>query len=146
MRHYTALPAASPQVSSESACHSCGTRLISSVIKINEVLIAVATQANDCVAPAMRISSPSSQSEGKSGIRCVWEIQQHHSSSVAVVKNDDWDTAEPPNIKTFLFWSDLWPTALVYIWFLDWIFYFFFARVFICQTQIILDNGSSNHF
>lgn len=63
----------------------------------------------------MRISSPSSKSEGKSGIRCVWEIQQTHSSSVIVVRNDGWYSVQPLNVKTFLFWSDLWPTALVYI-------------------------------
>lgn len=37
----------SPRVSSESAAHSCGTRLISSVIKINEGLIAAVIHAND---------------------------------------------------------------------------------------------------
>lgn len=36
------------RVSSENAAHSCGTRLISSVIKINEVLIAALIYANDC--------------------------------------------------------------------------------------------------
>lgn len=38
----------SPRVSSETVAHSCGTRLISSVIKINEVLIAAVIHANDC--------------------------------------------------------------------------------------------------
>lgn len=41
------LSGSSPRVSSESAAHSGGTRLITSVIKINEGLIAAVMQTND---------------------------------------------------------------------------------------------------
>lgn len=54
------------QVSSENAAHSCGTRLISSVIKINEVLIAAVIYANDCGTQDEDFLSLH-QSEGESG-------------------------------------------------------------------------------
>lgn len=61
------LSRSSPRVSSESAAHSCGTRLISSVIKINEVLIAAVIHANDCGTQDEDFLSLL-QSEGESGI------------------------------------------------------------------------------
>lgn len=143
MRHYTAPPAASPQVSWESASHSCGTCLISSVIKINEVLIAVVTHANDCEAPRWGFPLPAANQRVNLGLD-VWEIQQCHSNSLAAIKNDGWDLVEPLNVKAFLFWSDLCPTAFIYIREKLCDCVFFSARVFICQTQIILDNGSSS--
>ena len=63
----------SRRVSSESTARSCGTRLISSVIKINEVLIAAVIYANDCGTQDEDFLSLL-QSEGRSGICCVQEI------------------------------------------------------------------------
>lgn len=76
----------SPRVSSESVAHSGGTRLITSVIKINEVLIAAVIYANDCGTQDEDFLSLL-QSEGGSGIWCVQEIesQQRSASNVAVV-------------------------------------------------------------
>ena len=80
------LPRSSPRVSSESAAHSCGTRLISSVIKINEVLIAAVIYANDCGTQDEDFLSLL-QSEGGSGICCVQQIasQPRSAPNVAVV-------------------------------------------------------------
>lgn len=74
----------SPRVSSESVAHSCGTRLISSVIKINEVLIAAVIYANDCGTQDEDFLSLL-QSEGESGIWCVIASQQLSAANVAVV-------------------------------------------------------------
>lgn len=76
----------SPRLSSESAARSYGTRLISSVIKINEVLIAAVMYANDCRTGVEDFLSLL-QSEAISGIWCVQEIgpQQHFACSVAVI-------------------------------------------------------------
>lgn len=88
MRHYTSPPAVSSQVSCESASHSCGTRLISSVIKINEVLIAVVTHANDGKAQRQGFPLPAANQRINLGLD-VFEIEQCHSSSVAVADNQD---------------------------------------------------------
>lgn len=58
----------SPRVSSETAAHSCGTRLISSVIKINEVLIAAVIHANDCVTQDEDFLSLLQSEE------CIWDL------------------------------------------------------------------------
>ena len=70
----------SPRVSSEITALSCGTRLISSVIKINEVLIAAVIYANDCGIQDEDFSSLL-QWEARSGIWCVQAITSRQSSA-----------------------------------------------------------------
>lgn len=67
-------------LSSESTAHSCGTCLISSVIKINEVLIAAVIYVNDCGSQDEDFL-PLLQSEGGSGVLCVQEIASQHCSA-----------------------------------------------------------------
>lgn len=86
-RHQRFLPSiSSPEVSSENTSRSSGTRLISSVIKINEVLIAAVIYANDCGTQDEDFLSLL-QSEGRSGIWCVRKMtsMQLSASDVAVV-------------------------------------------------------------
>lgn len=63
----TRLRAPRPECPRRAASRSCGTRLISSVIKINEVLIAAVIHANDCGTEDEDFLSLL-QSEGESGI------------------------------------------------------------------------------
>lgn len=77
-------PLSSPWVSSEGTTQSCGTRLISSVIKINEVLIAAVIYANDRGTQDEDFLSLL-QSEAWSGIWCVQEIASPQPSASDVV-------------------------------------------------------------
>lgn len=110
MRHYTSPPTASPQVSWESASLSCGTRLISSVIKINEVLIAVVTHANDCEAQRWGFPLPAANQRVNLGL----DVCERYSSTTAAVLQLLIMRNEILNVIP-LFWSDLWSTALIYI-------------------------------
>lgn len=154
MWHYTSPPAASPQVSWESASHSCGTCLISSVIKINEVLIAVVTHANDGEAQRQGFPLPAANQRVNLGLD-VCEIEQRHSSSVAVVDNEDRDSAKPLNINPF-FWSDLCPTALICIrisnlnhhwaFLLHWVGWVFFKIKFGFIFASAFSLSKTNHY